>query len=184
MILGLIIALMRLSDSFAAKLISRVYLEIIRNVPVLVLLYLTYFAVGPIFGLKPEPSAVLALTLFSASYLSEIFRAGIVSITKGQWEASYSLGFSTVDTYRDIILPQAFRRIIPPLTGQAITLIKSSALFSVVGLHDLSLETTVLASRTFMVFEAWFTAAALYLLVNIPLSTLTNWMEKRFRIVT
>jgi polar amino acid transport system permease protein len=116
--------------------------------------------------------------------MSEIFRAGIVSIGKGQWQAAHSLGLSTFDTYRDVILPQSIRRVLPPLTSQIITLIKTSALVSIVGIADLTQKSRVVASRTFMVFEVWFTVAAIYLVLTVPLSTLVNYMEKRFRIVT
>ena len=184
MALGLATALMRLSGSFTGRLLSRIYLEVIRNTPLLVQIYISYFVLGPIFGLRRFGSAVLALTLFSGSYASEVFRSGIVSIHKGQWEAAHSLGLSTFDTYRDVILPQAIRRIVPPLTSQAISLVKGSALVSTVSLMDLTMQARLIASQTYMVFEIWFTVAAIYLVVTVPLSTITDYLEKRFSIVT
>ncbi|RKX80021.1 MAG: amino acid ABC transporter permease [Spirochaetes bacterium] len=183
-IFGLGTALLRLSGSFTGRLLSRLYLELIRNTPLLVQIYLIYFVLGPIIGLDRYMSAVLALSLFEGAYSSEIFRAGIVSIHKGQWEAAYSLGLSGFDMYRDIILPQATRRILPPLTSQVITLIKDSALVSLVALSDLTLEAKILASDTFLTFEIWFTAAAIYLVVTVTLSTIVSLMEKRFQIRT
>lgn len=181
---GLSVALIRLSSSVLGRFGARVYLEIIRGTPALVQIYLWYFVLGPIIGLGRYPSAVVAIVCFSASYMSEIFRAGIVSIGSGQWQAAHSLGLSIFDTYRDIILPQAIRRILPPLTGEVISLIKTSALISLVGIGDLTQQSRVVASRTFMVFEVWFTVAAIYLLLTIPLSSISNYMEKRFRILT
>jgi len=181
---GLGTALVRLSGSFMGRILARGYLEVIRNTPLVVQIYLVYFVVGPIIGLGRFASAVMALALFEGSYLSEIFRAGIVSLHKGQWEAAHSLGLSTFDTYRDVILPQAIRRILPPLTSEVITLIKNSALVSLVSLSDLALQTRVIAADTFLTFEVWFTTAAIYLVVTVPLSTVVYYMEKRFKILT
>jgi len=182
--IGLGTALVRLSGSFMGRILAKGYLEVIRNTPLVVQIYLVYFVVGPILGLGRFASAVMALSLFEGSYLSEIFRAGIVSLHKGQWEAAHSLGLSTFDTYRDVILPQAIRRILPPLTSQVVTLIKNSALVSLVSLSDLALQARVIAADTFLTFEVWFTAAAIYLVVTVPLSTVVYYMEKRFSILT
>ena len=182
--IGLVTALVRLSGSFMGRILSRVYLEIIRNTPLIVQIYLVYFVIGPIIGLGRFTSAVLALSLFQGAYLSEIFRAGIVSLNKGQWQAAHSLGLSSYYTYRDVILPQAIRRILPPLTSQVITLIKNSALVSVVALGDLALQAQIIAADTFLTFEIWFTTALIYLLITVPLSTVVNFMEKRFKILT
>ena len=182
--IGLATAFVRLSVSFMGRILSRVYLEIIRNTPLIVQIYLVYFVIGPIIGLGRFTSAVLALSLFQGAYLSEIFRAGIVSLNKGQWEAAHSLGLSTFNTYRDVILPQAIRRILPPLTSQVITLIKNTALVSVVAIGDLALQAQVIAADTFLTFEIWFMTALIYLVITVPLSTVVNFMEKRFKILT
>lgn len=181
---GLGTALGRLTDSFMIRAITRIYLEVIRNTPLVVQIYLIYFVVGPIIGLGRFSSAVLALSLFEGSYMSEIFRAGIISLHKGQWEASYSLGLSTFDTYRDVILPQAIRRISPPLAGEAISLIKNSALVSLVSLSDLAMQARSIAADTFLTFEVWFTTAAIYLGITVPLSLIVTQLEKKFRILT
>jgi polar amino acid transport system permease protein len=120
---------------------------------------------------------VLALSLFEGAYASEIFRAGIVSIQKGQWEAAYSLGLGGFDTYRRIILPQAFRRILPPLTSQGISLIKDSALVSIIAVYDLTMQGQVIIAETFLTFELWFTIAAMYLAITLTLSFLVNFLE-------
>ena len=182
-LIGLGTALLRLSDSLVGRAVARAYLEVIRNTPMLVQLFVIYFILGPILGIERFLSAVLALSLFEGAYASEVFRAGIVSIHKGQWQASYSLGLSAVDTYRFVILPQAIRRILPPLTSQAVSLIKDSSLVSLVSLMDLTLQAGIVVSETFLPFEIWFTTAGMYLVITVSLSTVVNRMEQRFKIV-
>ena len=181
-VFGLGTALFRLSDSWAARTLARGYLELIRNTPLLVQLFFIYFVAGPVLGIERFTSAVLALSLFEGAYASEIFRAGIVSIHKGQWEAAYSLGLSTFDTYRDIIFPQAIRRILPPLTSQAISLVKDSALVSTIAIYDLTMQANAIVAETFLTFEIYFTIAAIYLLVTVTLSIIVNIMEDRLRV--
>jgi polar amino acid transport system permease protein len=182
--IGLATALFRLSNSFVARIIARVYLEAIRNTPLLIQLFFIYFVMGPVLGISRMASAILALSLFEGAYASEIFRAGIVSIGRGQWEAAYSLGLSTFDTYYCIVLPQAIRRILPPLTSQAISLIKDSALVSTIAIYDLTMQAQAVIAETFLAFELWFTVAGMYLAVTITLSFIVNWMEHRFKVVT
>jgi polar amino acid transport system permease protein len=124
----------------------------------------------------------LALSLFEGAYASEIFRAGIVSIHKGQWEAAHSLGLSLYHTYRYIVLPQAIRRLLPPLTSQAISLIKDSALVSTIAVYELTMEGRMIVADTFLTFEIWFTVAAMYLVVTVILSLVVNIMEVRFKV--
>ncbi len=184
MTIGLVTALLRLSDSFFARIVARGYLELIRNTPLLVQIFFLYFVLAPIFGFSRFFAGVLALSLFEGAYASEIFRAGIVSIHKGQWEASHSLGLNIFDTYRCIILPQAIRRILPPLTSQAISLIKDSALVSTIAIYDLTMEGRAVIAETFLTFEIWFTIAFMYLIITITLSIVVNVLENRFRIQT
>jgi polar amino acid transport system permease protein len=182
--LGLTAALFRLSDSIVARVLARGYLELIRNTPLVVQLFFIYFVLGPVLGVDRFFSAVLALSLFEGAYASEIFRAGIVSIHKGQWEAAYSLGLGRYDTYRCIILPQAIRRILPPLTSQGISLIKDSALVSIIAVYDLTMQGRVIIAETFLTFELWFTVAAIYLTVTLALSVLVNFLENHLRVRT
>ena len=177
--IGLFTALLRLSNSVPGKVASQFYLEISRNTPLLIQLFFLYFVMGPILGLDRFWAAVLALSLFEGAYASEIFRSGIISVEKGQWEASHSLGLSYKHAYRFIILPQAIRRILPPLANQAISLIKDSALVSTIAVYDLTMEAQALISETFLTFELWFTVALMYLVITIFLSFLVSWLEKR-----
>ena len=184
LILGLTTAIIRLSDSWMGRILTRVYLEVIRNTPLVVQVYLVYFVIGPILGLERFTSAVIALSLFEGAYMSEIFRSGIVSLPTGQWEAAYSLGLSPFDTYRDVILPQAIRRVLPPLTSEVISLIKNTSLVSLVSLSDLALQARVIAADTFLTFEIWFTTALIYLALTVPLSLAEHYLEKRFKVLT
>jgi polar amino acid transport system permease protein len=178
---GLVTALLRMSNSLVGTTVARLYLEIVRNTPLLVQLFFLYFVIAPLLGIGRFTSAVLALGLFEGSYASEIFRSGIVSIHRGQWEAAYSLGLGTYHTYRYIILPQAVRRMLPPLTSQAVSLIKDSALVSTIAVYDLTMRAQVIISETFLTFEIWFTVAAMYLVITVLLSSVVNVLENRLR---
>lgn len=183
-IIGLVTALLRLSDSFIGRWLARCYLEVIRNTPLLVQIFFLYFVVAPLFDLGRTTTAILALSLFEGAYASEIFRAGITSIGRGQWEACYSLGLSRLQSYRHIILPQALRRILPPLTSQAVSLIKDSALVSTIAVADLTMQGRVIVAETFLTFEIWFVVAAIYLTLTLALSGLAHSLERRFPRIT
>lgn len=180
-VLGLVSALLRLSPSLVGRGLARTYLELIRNTPLLVQLYVFYFALSPVFALDRYLTGILALAIFEGAYLSEIFRAGILAVGRGQWEAARSLGLSTPLTYRFVVLPQALRVILPPTTGQVINLVKSSAMVSVIAVFDLTTEGRSIIAETFMTFEIWLTVAALYLLVTVVLSLLMTGLERRLR---
>ena len=180
-VVGLATAACRLSGSAVARVLSRVYLEVARNTPLLVQLFFIYFVLAPIVGIDRLTSAILALSLFEGAYASEMIRAGILSIGKGQWEASYSLGMSKASAYRYVILPQALRRMMPPLTGQAVSLIKDSALVSTIAIYDLTMRGQAVIAETYLTFEIWFIVAALYLAVTVSLSIGVTWMENRIR---
>jgi len=181
-IFGLVTALFRLSDSFAARTLSRVYMELVRNTPLLVQIFFIYFVISPVLGFSRFTSAVMALSLFEGAYASEIFRAGILSIHKGQWEAAYSIGLNHCNTYRHVILPQAIRHMLPPLASQAISLIKDSALVSTIAIYDLTMQGEQIIAETYMVFELWFIIAAIYLMMTATLSFAVNIMEKRLAV--
>jgi polar amino acid transport system permease protein len=183
-ILGLATSLFRLSNSLVARGLARGYLECIRDTPLLVQIFFIYFVLAPVFDISRFASAVLALSLFEGAYASEIFRAGILSIHRGQWEAAYSLGLTSFHSYRYIILPQAIRKILPPLTNQAVSLVKDSALVSTIAIYDLTMQGRAIIAQTYLTFELWFTIAAIYLLITVTLSLAVNIMENRLRVVT
>ena len=178
-LIGLITALLRMSNSFSGKLLANIYLELIRNTPLLVQLFLFYFIIAPIVGIDRFWTGVLCLSFFEGSFAAEIIRAGIQSVPRGQTEAANALGFNRFDRFRDIVLPQSIPLILPPMTGLIINLIKHSAIVSVIAVADLTTEGLNIISETFMAFEIWFTVAGIYLVVTVSLSLIVSWMESR-----
>lgn len=183
-ILGLGIALLRLSGLLVGAGVAIGYLEFIRNIPLLVLLYLFYYVLGPVFGFDRWTAAVLTLGVFHSALISEIFRAGINSVARGQWEAAASVGMSRGQAYRYIILPQSVRFMIPPLFGEVVHLIKSSAIVSVIAVAELTTVGRNIISDTYMSFEIWFTIAAVYLALTLVLSFGVSAVERRFQPAT
>jgi polar amino acid transport system permease protein len=179
LVIGLATALMRLSSSPVGNLIAVSYIEMIRNTPLLVQIFVVYFVLAPIFDVGRFSSAVLALSLFEGAYASEIIRAGILAIPRGQWESARALGLSTSHCYRHIILPQAFRQMAPPLTSQSVSLIKDSALVSTIAIFDLTMRGQQIVAETFLTFEIWITVAILYLVLTLFMSALVKILEWR-----
>jgi len=206
LVLGIILGLSRLSRALLPRLVSRTYVELIRNLPPLVLIFIFYFFISdqimPLLGFEAlirswPPSlqnllsfffapparlsaffaAVMTLALFEGAYMAEIIRAGIQSIEKGQWEAGYALGLSRRHQMRDVIMPQAVQRILPPLTGQFISTIKDSAIVSVISIPELTFQGMELMSSTYLTFEIWITVTGLYLLLTLSLSLLAGRLE-------
>ena len=180
--IGLATALLRLSDSIVGRAVARVYLEIARNTPLIVQLFFVYFVIAPVLGIDRLVAAILALSLFEGAYASEIYRSGIVSLHKGQWEACHSLGLTRFDTYRKVILPQAIRRVLPPLTSQTISLIKDSSLVSVIAVYEMTMQANAIVAETFLTFEIYFTIAGIYLFITVFLSQLVALLERKFKV--
>jgi len=178
---GLLAVIMRLSASPVARALSRSYLELIRNTPLLIQIFFLYFVVSPVAGMNAFVTAVVALSLFEGAYISEIFRSGILSVPAGQWEAAHSLGLSTPETYRFVILPQAVRSVVPALAGQTVSLVKDSALVSTIAVYDLAMQAQAIVSETFLVFEVWLLVAAVYLSLTMSLSALAHALEARYK---
>lgn len=176
---GIALAAMRLSTSPTARFLATAALGAVRNTPLLMQLFMVYFVAAPVFGLAPFASAVLALGLFEGSYLAEIFRAGVVSLPRAQWEAAFSLGMDTWTAARLVILPQALRRILAPLAGQVISLIKDTSLVSAIAVADLTMRGRVIITDTFLSFEIWLVVAAAYLFLTLLVSIPARWLERR-----
>ncbi len=181
-VIGLVTALLRLSDSIVGRTSARIYLEVARNTPLIVQLFFIYFVVAPVLGIDRLFAAILALSLFEGAYASEIYRSGIVSLHKGQWEACHSLGLTRFDTYRKVILPQAIRRVLPPLTSQTISLIKDSSLVSVIAVYEMTMQANAIVAETFLTFEIYFTIAGIYLFITVFLSQLVALLERKFKV--
>lgn len=175
--LGITIGLCRTSRDPGARLFAFLYVELVRGTPLLVQLMIWYFILGTPIQLGRFGAAVCALSCFAASYIAEIVRAGIQSIDPGQMEAARSLGLTHFQALRTIILPQAMRRVMPPLASEFIALVKDSSLASVIALSELTKVAGDVRANTFMVFESLLTAAGLYLIINVILSAGVRWLE-------
>ena len=208
--IGTVIGLCRLSKSLFSRLIGRTYVELIRNLPPLVLIFIFYFFLADqimtsigvdefvksrseniqallTFLFAPPPlfsaflSALITLALFEGAYIAEIVRAGVQSIERGQWEASHALGLSWWQQMRYVIFPQATQRILPPLAGQFISTIKDSAIVSVISIQELTFQGMELMSATYLTFEVWITVTVLYFILTLALSLSVERLEIHMR---
>ena len=179
--LGLLTALLRMSNSLSGQVLARVYLETIRNTPMLVQIYVFYFVIAPVVGIDRFWTGVFCLGLFEGSFASEIIRAGINSVPRGQWEAASSVGLSRFASYRYVVLPQAIPLMLPPMTGVLINLIKHSSIVSVIAVFELTTEGRNIIADTYMAFEVWLTVAGIYLVLTVSLSIFVGYLERRLR---
>ncbi|HOP69808.1 MAG: amino acid ABC transporter permease [Dethiobacteria bacterium] len=183
LIIGLVFGLMRISKNRIIRFLAGIYVEVIRGTPLLVQLLYIYYALPQVGIIVPKyVAATIAISINSGAYVAEIVRAGIQSIDKGQMEAARSLGMSYPAAMRYIILPQAFRRIIPPLVNEFITLIKDSSLISVLGIAELTRVAEQIMSRTFNVFVPFTATAVIYFIMTFTLSQLMAYLERRWQI--
>jgi polar amino acid transport system permease protein len=184
LVTGLLMALVRLYGILPLRAAARIYIDVFRSIPLLVLLVLVYYAL-PFVGIRLTSftAAATALTLVSCAYTAEIFRAGIEALPKGQFEAADALGLGFFSSMRGVILPQAFRIVVPPLTSNCINVLKDTALASVVAMPDLLKQATqaqALAANPTPLIGAAF----LYLLLLLPLVRLVGYLEARHRAST
>ncbi|WP_103103137.1 amino acid ABC transporter permease [Pseudomonas sp. LFM046] len=179
LLIGLFTGLCRLSPNPTLRDLSTVYVELVRGTPLLVQIFIFYFFIGTVLNLSREFAGVAALALFTGAYVGEIVRAGVQSIARGQNEAARSLGLTGGQSMRHVILPQAFKRVLPPLAGQFISLVKDTSLVSVIAITELTKSGREAITTSFSTFEIWFCVAALYLLINLPLSQIANSLERR-----
>jgi polar amino acid transport system permease protein len=180
--IGLITGLARISKNLTLRGLAAIYVEFIRGTPLLVQIFIAYFFIGTVFNLDRNVAGVGALAIFAGAYVAEMVRAGIQAIPKGQMEAARSLGMNLFQAMRYIILPQAFKKILPPLAGQFISLIKDSSLVSVIAITDLTKSGREIITSTFATFEVWLTVAAMYLIVTSLLSQAVFYMERRLAV--
>lgn len=183
-IIGLFVGLGKMSRISLIKIPSVIYIEFFRGSPLLVQLFLIYFGLPQVVGHPIDKfwSAVIVLSLNSGAYCAEIFRAGIQSIEKGQMEAARSLGMSHVQAMRYVILPQAFKRVIPPLGNEFIAMMKDTSLVSVIGLAELARSGQLYISTTYKAFQIWFLVAIFYIIMTLLISEFfVNRMERRLK---
>jgi polar amino acid transport system permease protein len=188
-VIGLLTGLARIAENPALRWSAITYIELIRGSPLLVQIFLWYFVMGTLIntvltknGIPQIPSlwfGVISLALFAGAYIAEIVRAGIQSVHHGQMEAARSLGMDYAQAMRKVILPQAFRRILPPLAGQFISLIKDSSLLGVIAIRELTKATRETVSTSLQPFELWIVCAVLYLVLTFTLSMFVQYLERR-----
>lgn len=207
---GIVMGLFRVSQSLFKRLLAGTYVELTRNLPPLVLIFIFYFFVSnqilPVLGVEEfirsrgektqalmtflfaQPSlfgafisALITLSIFEGAYITEIVRSGIRSIEKGQWEAADALGLSKWQRMRLVILPQAIQQILSPLAGQFISTIKDSAIVSVISIQELTFQGMELMSTTYLTFEIWITITAMYLILTLICSLTVSRLENALR---
>ncbi len=178
-VVGLLIALGRIQRNPFLRLPCVWYTDFIRGTPLLAQIYLIHFGLPQVLGYKPVGwlDAMIALTINAGAYIAEIWRGAIESIDPGQMEAARSLGMNYVQAMRHVILPQSFKRAIPPLGNEFIALLKESCLVSVIGLEDLMMRANMMSGRSFRPFEAYFTVALIYLIMTLTFSRLVTRVE-------
>ncbi|MCL3883530.1 amino acid ABC transporter permease [Marivita sp. GX14005] len=211
LVLGTVLGIARCSANLTVRMLARTYLEVLRNIPPVVVIFIFFFFLSQqliealnieswargiarsdnpgiwefFFGdMRRFPSlvsGVIVLALFESAFVGEIIRAGIQSIEKGQREGARSIGMSRYQEMRYIVLPQALTRVLPPLANQFITLIKDSAIISLISVQELTFKTVELVASTRMIFEAWITTAAFYFVICFGLSMLFRRLERRRR---
>ena len=183
MAIGVIVSLIRLSGIKPLRILGNIYVDFLRGTPLLVQIFLVYFALPALIHHRVDAfvAAIAACSINSGAYVAEVFRGGIESIDKGQMEAGRSLGMTWRQTMRYIILPQAFKRIIPPLGNEFIAMLKDSSLVSVIGFEELTRRGQLIIARTYASFEIWLTVAVLYLIMTLAVARFVGLLERRFK---
>lgn len=181
-VLGILLALMRLSNKKILNIISAAYVEFIRGTPILVQLYIVFYGLPHIGITLPDSIAgIIALSVNSAAYIAEIVRAGIQAVDKGQMEAARSLGMPHSMGMRFIIIPQAVKNILPALGNEFITVIKESSIASIIGIHELMYNADTVRGNIFRPFEPLIVAAIMYFILTFSLSKLVGVFERRMK---
>ena len=182
--MGLLVALPALSGSRLLRGVNRVYVEVVRAVPLLVLILWVYYGLPIVMGIAVSVfwAGVIALALSDSAFEAEIFRAGIQSIDRGQIEASDSLGLGYIDRMRYVVLPQALRRVLPPLGNQLVYMLKMSSLVSVIGMEELTRRANELVTSEYRPLEIYTVLILEYLILILVVSAGVRWLERRLAI--
>lgn len=182
LIIGTVIALLCIAPWRGLVIVGRVYVEFIRNIPLLIQVFFFYFGL-PSLGIQIDSfiAGTFGLTIYTSAFIAEAIRAGILAIPRGQTEAAWASGLTYLQTMRYVVLPQAFRIVIPPIGNQFINLVKNSAILSIIAGMDLMYHADIIAARTFHIFETYLLVALFYLMLTIPLTILVNWLEHHFK---
>lgn len=182
-VIGLLVGIARISRIKLLRVLAAIYVDFFRGTPLLVQIFLVYFALPVITGQRVDPfvAAIGSCGINSGAYVAEIFRAGIQSIDKGQMEAGRSLGMTWVQTMRYLIVPQAFKRVIPPLGNEFIALLKDSSLVSVIGFEELTRRGQLIIAKTYGSLEIWLSVAVIYLAMTLTISRFVAYLERRYK---
>ncbi|TCL71660.1 His/Glu/Gln/Arg/opine family amino acid ABC transporter permease subunit [Hydrogenispora ethanolica] len=190
-IIGTFAGVARVIHNKVANMLAGIYVDFIRGTPLLVQIFMIHFGSPPLLGMlfnngQPVPinpfiSALVALSINSGAYVAEIVRAGIQSIDRGQMEAARSLGMSYRQAMRHIILPQALKRVIPPLGNEFIAMLKDSSLVSVIGMEELVRKAQVIVTRSYRPTETWFEVGIIFLIMTIPFTRIVAHLERRLK---
>jgi putative glutamine transport system permease protein len=178
LLIGAVIAVCRISPIPPLRWFGTLYTELIRNIPLLLLVFLFFYG----FKMGGFTSGTIALTIYTASFIAEAIRAGIMSISKGQTEAARSSGLTYLQTMRYVILPQAIKVVIPPIGNQFLNLVKNSSILSVVAGLDVMYYADIISSETFVVFSVYIFVAMFYLIITVPISFAVGYLERRLAI--
>lgn len=183
-ILGVLFALARISPNWVLRVIGTVYVETFRSIPILVLMFFCYYGLALVFqvDLSPFVAATMALTLSASAMMTEVMRAGIESVPRGQWEACRAAGMTSRQRWQYIILPQAVRVIVPPSVGVYITVLKDSSLASIIGYVELAKAGLLVRDATGQNLQVLGIVAVLYFIINYTISLVGSALERRFHI--
>lgn len=189
-VFGTLFALIRMSPIRPLAAFGVAYIEVIRGTPLLAQIFLFFYglpyvfqeALGVPLTFNPLVAGTAILAINSSAYVAEIVRSGIQGVARGQTEASLSMGFTPTETLRYVVLPQAFRRVVPPLLNEATTLLKNSSLLSTIMIVELVRVGQMITSRTYKPFEMYLAVGVIYLLLTIPMSIFANRIEKRWKV--
>jgi len=180
--IGVIVGTIRVAKLRYFSSAARIYVDVIRGVPLLVLIFFIYFGLGGILNIGRMTAGVISLGVCYGAYIAEIFRAGILAIPKGQFEAALALGMTRQQTFRHVIIPQAFRIAIPPIANEFIACLKDSSLVSVIAMREITRAGREYFSRTFADFQVWLVVAILYLVLTITLAKVVSILERKFKL--
>lgn len=183
LVLGMIVAVMRIAPVKPLNWLGAAYVELLRNIPLLLIVF--FFFLGPSafnLALSPFVAGTIGLSVYTSAFIAEAIRAGIQTVPKGQLEAARSCGLSYLQAMRYVILPQAFRIVIPPLGNQFLNLVKNSSVLGVIAGLDLMYYADIISTRTFVTFSVYIFAALFYLVITIPLSAAVHFLERRLAV--
>lgn len=180
-IIGLIIGIINVGNNKLLKIFARVYIDIVRGTPLLVQVFIIYFGLPSVFDFKLDAvlAGTIAIGVNASAYMAEIFRAGILSIDNGQMEAARSLGLTYGEAMRKVILPQAVKRMVPPLVNQSIISLKDTSILSSIGLIELTSSGQIIIASTFQAFQVWIMVGILYFVIIELLTLLASKLERR-----